>query len=168
MVRSSRPEVFLEKAVLKIWSKFTGEHPCRSVISIKLQSNFNEIALRHGCSPVNLQHISRTPFPRNTSGWLLLDGPGGTCWNYRNKPIALLILVEIVLTWMPKDSFEFKCSPLNLNPFWESALLTGISLKTVLRMNCLCGLSAKNDLLSLLCFAFVKVLFRLSAVLSST
>ena len=31
------------------------------------------IALRHGCSPVNLLHIFRTAFPRNTSGWLLLD-----------------------------------------------------------------------------------------------
>ena len=28
---SSHPEVFLEKRVLKICSKFTGEHPCRSV-----------------------------------------------------------------------------------------------------------------------------------------
>ena len=43
------------------------------MISIKLQSNFIEIALRHGCSPVNLLHIFRTAFPRNTSGWLLLD-----------------------------------------------------------------------------------------------
>ena len=34
--RSSPPEVFQEKGVLKICSKFTGEHPCRSVISIKL------------------------------------------------------------------------------------------------------------------------------------
>ena len=34
--RSSPPEVFLGKAVLKICSKFTGEHPCRSAISIKL------------------------------------------------------------------------------------------------------------------------------------
>ena len=71
--RSSSPEVFLGKGVLKICSKFTGEHPCRSAISIKLQSNFIEIALRHGCSPVNLLHIFRTPFHKNTSGWLLLD-----------------------------------------------------------------------------------------------
>ena len=34
MVRSSHPEVFLGKGVLKICSKFTGEHPCRSGISI--------------------------------------------------------------------------------------------------------------------------------------
>ena len=72
-VRSSHPEVFLWKGVLKICRKFTGEQPCRSAISITLQSNFIEIALRHGCSPVNLLHIFRTPFPRNTSGWLLLN-----------------------------------------------------------------------------------------------
>ena len=70
--RSSRSEVFLGKGVLKIFSKFTREHPCRSTISIKLQSNFIEIALRHGCSPVNLLHIFRTPFQQNISEWLLL------------------------------------------------------------------------------------------------
>ena len=36
-------------------------------------SNFIEITLRHGCSPVNLLHIFRTLFPKNTSGWLLLS-----------------------------------------------------------------------------------------------
>ena len=46
--RSSPPEEFSGKGVLKICSKFTGEHPCSSVISIKLLSNFNEITLRHG------------------------------------------------------------------------------------------------------------------------
>ena len=42
------------------------EHPCRSMISII------ESALRHGCSPVNLMNIFRTPFYKNTSKWLLL------------------------------------------------------------------------------------------------
>ena len=70
--RSSRPELFLRKGVLKICSKFIGEHPCRRVISIKLQINFIEITLRHGFSPVNLLHIFRTPFHKNTSGRLLL------------------------------------------------------------------------------------------------
>ena len=36
-------EVFLRKGVMKICSKHTGEHPCRSAISINLQSNFIEI-----------------------------------------------------------------------------------------------------------------------------
>ena len=38
----------------------------------KVASNFIEIALRHECSPVNLRHIFRTPFLKNTSGRLLL------------------------------------------------------------------------------------------------
>ena len=57
--KSSRSEVFLLKCVLKICSK--------------LLCNFLEIKLRHGCSPVNLLHIFRTPFTKNTSGWLLLE-----------------------------------------------------------------------------------------------
>ena len=61
------------KGVPKICSKFTGEHPCRSVISTKLQSKFIEITLfLHGCSSVNLLHIFRTPFLKNTSRLLLL------------------------------------------------------------------------------------------------
>ena len=64
--------MFLGKVVLKICSKFTGEHPCWSVISIKLLCNFIEIALRHECSPLNLLHIFRTSFPRNAFRWLFL------------------------------------------------------------------------------------------------
>ena len=73
MLRSSHPGMFLRKGVLKIYSILTGEHPCQSVISIKLQSTFIEITLLHGCSSVNLLHIFRKPITKNTSGWLLLD-----------------------------------------------------------------------------------------------
>ena len=65
--RSSDPGVFLRKGVLKICCRLKGEHPRRSMISIKLQGNFIEIALWHGCSPLNLLHIFRTPFPNNIS-----------------------------------------------------------------------------------------------------
>ena len=37
------------------------------------QSSFIKITLQHGCSPVNLLHIFRTPFPKDTSGGLLLQ-----------------------------------------------------------------------------------------------
>ena len=66
-MRISPSRVFLENDVLKIRSKFTGEHPGRSVIFINLRSNFIEIKLRHGCSPENLLHIFKTTFPKNTS-----------------------------------------------------------------------------------------------------
>ena len=39
-----------------------------------LLCSFIEIALRHGCSPVNLLHIFKTLFYKNTSGGLLLPG----------------------------------------------------------------------------------------------
>ena len=70
--RSSRPELFLGKGVLKICSKLTGEHPCRGVILIKLQSNCVKIAIQHGCSLVNLLHIFSTTFHLNTPGRLPL------------------------------------------------------------------------------------------------
>ena len=80
--RSSHPEVFLWKGVLKICSKFTGEHPCQSAISIKFQ-----IALRYGCSPVNLLHIFTTSFPKNTSGRLLLS--------FNNSDILFLCIMQM-------------------------------------------------------------------------
>ena len=39
----------------------------------KCDFNLFEIALRRGCSPVNLLHIIRTSFTKNTSGRLLLN-----------------------------------------------------------------------------------------------
>ena len=70
--RNNRPEVFFRKGVLKIYSKYTEENPRRNAISIKLRSNFIEIALWHGCSSVNLLYIFSTLFPKNTFGRLLL------------------------------------------------------------------------------------------------
>ena len=44
---------------------------CFNPFSIKLLCSFLEIALWHACSPVNLLHIIRTPFPYNSPGGLL-------------------------------------------------------------------------------------------------
>ena len=69
--------MFIGKGTLKICSKFTGEHPYETMISIKLlpkcdfNSNFTEITLWYWYSPINLLDIFRTPFPKNTSGRLL-------------------------------------------------------------------------------------------------
>ena len=60
-LRISHPKVLL------------GERPCRSVISVKLLCSFIEIKFRQGCSSVNLLHIFRTPFPKITSGGILLE-----------------------------------------------------------------------------------------------
>ena len=54
---SSRQEMFLGKGIL------------RNFIKITLRQVYwnHNITLRHGCSPVNLLGIFRTPFPKNTS-----------------------------------------------------------------------------------------------------
>ena len=128
---SSRPEVFLGRGVLKICSKFTGEHPCRNVISIKLLCKFTEIALRHGCSPVNLVYIFRTPFPRNTSGRLLffldefrtndknISSFCRTFWNHTLRVLLILFLLtslRLTLLWFWEDKkFPFGSRELGKN-----------------------------------------------------
>ena len=83
----SNPKTLCRKSVEKL-SYLIWKQPPRGVLMKKCSENmqqiyrrtpmlrcdFNEveIALRHGCSPVNLLHIFRAPFPRKTSGWLLL------------------------------------------------------------------------------------------------
>ena len=71
------------------------------MISIKLQSNFNEITVRH----VNLSRIFRTPFPKNTSGWLLLN------------VIAAWLCTETSIIWWKQGSFHFMS-------IWANFLLT--------------------------------------------
>ena len=51
-------------------SNFFYRPPFRRVT--RLLCNFIEIAPRHGCCHVTLPDIFRTPFPKNTFGWLLL------------------------------------------------------------------------------------------------
>ena len=55
----------------------------------KVVRKFTVIALRHGCSPINLLHIFAKPFPKNTSGGLLyisLHFP----WLKRNLPLIII------------------------------------------------------------------------------
>ena len=73
VLKSSRPEVFLGRRVLKICSKFTGERQCRNVIS--REGNFIQIVLRHGCSPEICSIFSEHLFLRKTLDscfWVLL------------------------------------------------------------------------------------------------
>ena len=63
--RSSHPEVFLRKGVLKICSQFTGEHPCRSVISIKLQSNGRKQSTFYKCFIKFRRSLTTPPLEKN-------------------------------------------------------------------------------------------------------
>ena len=72
--RSSHLEVFLRKAVLKIGSKFTGEHPCRSVISSGYVTLYSSRALlEYSISPIN-DHFIKYPHSLMKYPLLLTSG----------------------------------------------------------------------------------------------
>ena len=77
LFRSSRPEVFCKKSVLKNFTKFTGKHLCQRLFFNKVAGLRAATLLkkRHWqrCFPVNFTKFIRTPFLQNTSGRLLLS-----------------------------------------------------------------------------------------------
>ena len=82
--------MFLRKGILKISRKITGQHPCRSVISIScfpLLCKF--LQLWHGCFPVTLLHIFRTTFPRSTYG--------RPHWNFKFFGKSLTFFVRCII-----------------------------------------------------------------------
>ena len=100
--RSSRSEVFLGNSVLKTCSKCTREHPCRSAISIKLLCSFIEIALRHGCSPVNFPawvfSCKFAAYFQNTLGgcfWKQINVPAN-CAKHIFQCVGLIWLISVI------------------------------------------------------------------------
>ena len=73
--RNSRPEVFLGKGAPKICSKFTGEHPCRSAISIN--------QLYRNCTSAWVFSCKFAAYFQNTFSkkhlWVAASGHTGCC-----------------------------------------------------------------------------------------
>ena len=75
--RSSRPDVFCKKGVLRNFTKFTGKHLCQSLFFNKVAGLRPETLLKkrllHRCFPLNFGKFLRTPYLHNTSRRLLLN-----------------------------------------------------------------------------------------------
>ena len=75
--RSSRPEVFCKKDVLKNFAKFTGKHLWQSAFFNKVAGlrpkTLLKIKLWHRCFPVNFAKTLRIPFFIEHLWWLLLS-----------------------------------------------------------------------------------------------
>ena len=125
MNRSSRPEVFCEKGVLRNFSKFTGNHLCQSLF-------FNKVAglrpatllknrLWHKCFSVNFAKFLRTPFLTEHLPWLLFSE--NQVFQASKKPIYNF--------WMDKY-IDFKSVPLLYSHCFLTVMLyffeTGINL----------------------------------------
>ena len=88
--------------------------------SMPLLCNFIEIALRHGYSLVNLFHIFRTPFPKNTCGGLLLTFKVDLMvWNMS----ILVISWYYFLLYYLRIKFS-RCHVKNCKPTWELFILS--------------------------------------------
>ena len=72
-IQEQSPISVLQKMCSAYMQQIYRKHPCRSVSSVKLQTNFIEITVPHGCFPVNLLHICRNAVLTNTYGELLLQ-----------------------------------------------------------------------------------------------
>ena len=74
--RSSRPEVFRKKSVLRNFAKFTGKNLCQGVFFNKVVSVRAATLLKKRlwprCVPVNFAKFLTTPFLIEHLWWLLL------------------------------------------------------------------------------------------------
>ena len=71
-IRSSRPELYCKKRVLRNFAKFTGKHLCKSIffntVAVLKPATLFKKRLWHRCFPVNFTKFLRTPFLQNTTG----------------------------------------------------------------------------------------------------
>ena len=76
LFRSSFPEVFCKKGVLRNFAKFTGKYLCQSLFFNKVvglrPATLLKKRLKHRCFPVNFAKFLTTPFPTEHLWWLLL------------------------------------------------------------------------------------------------
>ena len=78
LTRSSHPEVFCIKGVVRNLTKFTGKHLCQSLSFNKAAGLRPATLLKkrrwRRCFPVNFVKFLRTPFYTEHLWWLLLSG----------------------------------------------------------------------------------------------
>ena len=91
--RSSRPEVFCKKGVLRNFTKFTGKHLCQSLF-------FNK-GLWHRYFPENFVKFIRRPFFIEHLWWLHL--------NFMEVNILVADLREVTKNWMVLLVFREGC-----------------------------------------------------------
>ena len=70
-IRSSRPELFCKKGVLKNFAKFTGKHQCQSLFFTKVEVLRPATRLWHSYFSVNFAKFLKTPFLTEHLRWLL-------------------------------------------------------------------------------------------------
>ena len=91
-IRSSCPEVFCKKGVLRYFAKFTGKHLHQSFFFNKVAglrpANSLKKRFWHRCFPVSFVKFLRTPFFIEHLWWLLLNYCAGIFFNLNKITIV--------------------------------------------------------------------------------
>ena len=89
VARSSCPELFCEKGVLRNFAKFTGKHLCQCLFFNKVEGLRSATLLKKRlwckCFPVNSAKFVRTLFFKEHLRWLLLDNLSEICIDVLKK-----------------------------------------------------------------------------------
>ena len=125
-------------------SSFALNKPLCLILQTML-SNFIEIAIRYGCSPVNLLHIFRTPFLRNFSWWLLLDkfksivvqknqvlnqATHFMIGNNKEDILSLMLRIRLKINYVSTNTSAIFVNQLPINQMlWEDWTLTFLGFK---------------------------------------
>ena len=111
--RSSRPEVFCKKGVLRNFTKFTGKHLCQSLFFNKRET----LAQVFSCE---FCETLRTPFFIEPLWWLLLpfltNVPIFTLWKHQ-KTFDFLLFSEYIKWehWPEKNKYMWKLDWVTVN-----------------------------------------------------
>ena len=113
--RSSRPEMFCKKAVLRDFPKFTGKHLCQSLFITKVGVQGRQFYLKRTLAqvfPVNFAKFGRTPFLTEHLWWLLLVLQN-RCYKFPNIHQKLSVLKSLFNTvrGLKANNFNKKETP---------------------------------------------------------
>ena len=99
LCRSSCPEVFCKKSVLRNFAKFIGKHLCQSLFFNKVAGFRAATLLKksfwHRCVPVNFAKFLSVPFLQNTSEWLLLFMACHFTWLSEQQRLLTYLISEL-------------------------------------------------------------------------
>ena len=119
MCRSSRPEVFCQRSVLRIFANFTGKHQCQTLFLIKVPDLRLETLLKkrlwHRCFPLNSAKFLRTPFFIEQLWWLLLQIPhAGLCFFTDVSLVALIVFTYVRKSYLRNTMGQKRLSSITI------------------------------------------------------
>ena len=131
--RSSRPEMFCKKAVLRDFPKFTGKHLCQSLFITKVGVQGRQFYLKRTLAqvfPVNFAKFGRTPFLTEHLWWLLLVLQNRCSYKFPDIHQKISVLKSLFNTVRDLKAHNFnkkdtqhKCFPVNITKFLRIAVL---------------------------------------------